>query len=67
MLYLQITDLLELLGGPSKALADGFYILTEQLTAGNHTIYFKSSLICNDPGCAEPNFAQDINYNIFAK
>ena len=43
------------------------YVLTEPLTLGNHTVHFKSSLICSDPGCAEPNFAQDINYNIVAK
>ena len=54
-------------GGPSKAVADGFYVLTEPLTTGNHTVHFKSSLICSDPGCAEPNFAQDIKYNIIAK
>jgi hypothetical protein len=54
-------------GGPSKVVADGFYILTKPITAGNHTVHFKSSLICNDPGCAEPNFAQDIKYNIIAK
>jgi hypothetical protein len=54
-------------GGPSKVVADGFYILTEPITPGNHTVHFKSSLICNDPGCAEPNFAQDIRYNIVAK
>jgi hypothetical protein len=51
-------------GGPSKVVADGFYILTEPISAGNHTVHFSSSLICNDPGCAEPNFAQDIKYNI---
>ena len=51
-------------GGLSKAVADGFYILTEPLTNGTYLIHFKSSLICPDPGCAEPNFAQDIKYNI---
>lgn len=54
-------------GGVSKAVADGFYILTEPLTKGNYSIHFKSSLICPDPGCAEPNFAQDIKYNIVAE
>ena len=54
-------------GGVSKAVADGFYILTEPLTKGNYSIHFKSSLICLDPGCAEPNFAQDIKYNIVAE
>ena len=51
-------------GGLSKVVADGFYIITEPLTKGNYSINFKSSLICLDPGCAEPNFAQDIKYNI---
>ena len=54
-------------GGNSTAVADGFYILTEPLAKGNHTIHFKSSLICSDPDCADPNFVQDINYNIIAK
>lgn len=54
-------------GGVSKAVADGFYIITEPLTKGNHTIHFKSSLICPDPDCADPNFVQDIKYNIIAE
>ena len=33
-------------GGPTKASADGLYIITEPLQRGNHTINFKSSLIC---------------------
>jgi len=54
-------------GGVSKVVADGFYIITEPLTKGNYSVHFKSSLICLDPGCAEPNFAQDIKYNIVAE
>ena len=54
-------------GGISKVVADGFYIITEPLIKGNYSIHFKSSLICLDPGCAEPNFAQDIKYNIVAE
>jgi len=54
-------------GGPSKAVADGFYILTEPLTKGNYTIHYKSSLICPDPGCVEPAFAQDVKYDIIAE
>ena len=54
-------------GGPSKVVADGFYILTEPLERGTYPIHFKSSLICSDPGCAEPNFAQDIQYTIIAE
>ena len=54
-------------GGPSKAVADGFYILTEPLPTGNHTIHFKSSLICPDPDCVDPNFVQDAQYKIISK
>jgi hypothetical protein len=54
-------------GGPSKAVADGFYILTEPLKNGTYPIHFKSSLICPDPDCSDPNFVQDITYNIIAK
>jgi hypothetical protein len=54
-------------GGLSKVVADGFYIITEPLTKGNYSVHFKSSLICLDPGCAEPNFAQDIKYTIVAE
>jgi hypothetical protein len=54
-------------GGPSQVVADGFYILTEPLTAGNHTVHFRSSLNCPDPGCVEPAFAMDVKYNIIAK
>jgi hypothetical protein len=54
-------------GGPTKAVADGYYIMTDPLSKGNHTVLYKSSLSCLDPGCAEPNFAQDIKYNIIAK
>lgn len=52
-------------GGPSKVVADGFYILTEPLPAGNHTVHFNSSLICTY--CADPNYVQDVQYVIIAK
>ena len=54
-------------GGPSQVVADGFYILTEPLAAGNHTVHFRSSLSCPDVGCIEPAFAQDVKYNIIAE
>ena len=54
-------------GGNTTASADGFYVVTEPLSKGNHTINFRSSLICSDPDCADPNFAQDITYNIIAE
>ena len=53
-------------GGNSTAVADGYYIITEPLAKGNHTIHFKSSLICLE-GCTEAAFAQDIKYNIIAE
>jgi hypothetical protein len=54
-------------GGNSTVVADGFYVLTEPLAKGNHTIHFKSSLICSDPDCGDPNFVQDINYIIISE
>lgn len=45
--------------GPSKAVADGYYVITEPLEKGNHTIVYKSSLSLP--------FAQDITYNIIAE
>ena len=54
-------------GGPSKAVADGFYIITKPLAKGTYPIHFKSSLLCQEADCSEPNFAQDIKYNIIAQ
>jgi hypothetical protein len=54
-------------GGPTKAHADGFYIITEPLQKGNYTVHYKSSLSCLDPNCAEPNFAEDIKNNIIVE
>ena len=54
-------------GGLSKTVADGFYILTEPLSKGNYTVHYKSSLICAEPDCADPNFVQDIKYNIIVE
>ena len=54
-------------GGPSQVVADGWYIVTEPLTPGNHTVHFKSSLSCPDVGCIEPAFAMDVKTNIIAK
>jgi hypothetical protein len=32
----------------------------------NHIIHFKSSLICPDPDCADPNFVQGVQYRIIS-
>jgi hypothetical protein len=50
--------------GSSKAVADGYYVITPPLAKGPHTIQFKSILICPGTGCAQPNFAQDVKYNL---
>lgn len=50
--------------GPSKAAADGYYVITEPLKKGNYTIAYSSSLICPTVDCIQPNFAQDIAYVI---
>ena len=53
--------------GPSKSVADGYYVITEPLTKGNYTIVYKSSLLCAAVDCAAPNFVQDVTYNIIAE
>ena len=45
--------------GPSKAVADGYYVITEPLERGNYTIIYRSTLSLP--------FAQDIKYNIIAE
>lgn len=53
--------------GISKAVGDGYYVITEPLAKGTYTIKYKSSLICPGTDCLEPNFAQDITYTIIAQ
>jgi hypothetical protein len=53
--------------GTSKAVADGYYIITKPIDKGNYTIQYKSSLMCLSIDCLEPNFAQDIKYDIIVK
>jgi hypothetical protein len=50
--------------GPSKAAADGYYVITEPLKKGNYTIAYSASLISPTAEGTEPNFAQDIAYVI---
>jgi hypothetical protein len=54
-------------GGPTIAAGDGFYIMTEPLAKGTYLVHYKSSLICTQPDCVDPNFAQDITYTIIAQ
>jgi hypothetical protein len=53
--------------GNSKSVADGYYVITEPLPKGTHTIQYKSSLICAGTDCVEPNFAQDVAYKIIVE
>ena len=53
-------------GGNTTVVADGWYIITEPVAKGNHTIYFKSSLL-PDPTTGAEGYATDIKYNIIAK
>jgi hypothetical protein len=53
--------------GNSSAVADGYYVITEPLEKGNYVITYKSSLICPGVDCLQPNFAQDINYNLIVE
>ena len=50
--------------GNSKAVADGYYVITDPLPKGNYTVTYKSSLICPGTDCLQPNFAQDLNYKL---
>ena len=53
--------------GISKAVADGYYVITEPLENGNYTILSNSSLICPEMDCIQPNFAQDIKDRLIVK
>jgi hypothetical protein len=54
-------------GGPTRAVADGFYVMTEPLAKGTYPIHIKASLICLQLDCVDPNFAKDITYTIIAQ
>jgi hypothetical protein len=53
--------------GNSKAVADGYYVITEPLAKGTYKIHYASSLICPGTGCLQPNFAQDVKYTIIVQ
>jgi hypothetical protein len=50
--------------GPSKAVADGYYLLTEPLSKGNYTIHYKGAL--GNP-LEGTNFQHDITYRLIVK
>ena len=51
--------------GKTDAAADGYYIITEPIPKGSHTIHFKSSMLPDQNG--EGAYATDITYKINAK
>ena len=53
--------------GPTKAVADGYHLITEPLTKGNYTIIYKSSILCMGVDCTEQSFAHDITYKLIVK
>ena len=53
--------------GISKAVADGYYVITEPLAKGTYNIHYASSLICPGTDCLQPNFAQDVKYTIIVQ
>lgn len=50
--------------GPSKAVADGYHVITETLPRGTYTLNFKGSLICPGTECLAPNFAEDVKFTL---
>jgi hypothetical protein len=50
--------------GPSKAVADGYHVITEKLPVGTYTINYKGSLICPGTECLAPNFAEDVTFTL---
>ena len=53
--------------GPSKAVADGYYVITSPLAPGNYTVITKGSLVCLEPDCLEPAYATEVKYNLIVK
>jgi hypothetical protein len=53
--------------GPSKAVADGYYVITSPLSPGNYTIVTKGSLVCLEPDCLEPAYATEVKYNVIVE
>jgi hypothetical protein len=53
--------------GPSVAVADGYYVITEPLSPGNYVIDIKGSLACLNPDCLEPTYTGEIRYNLIVQ
>lgn len=55
--------------GPSKAIADGHFVIVKPLSPGKHKIWWTSSLGClkGEGECMEEFFFQDVTYDILVK
>jgi len=53
--------------GKSKAVADGFYIITEPLEKGTYNVVFKGTIFCELADCLDITFAQDMNYKLIVE
>jgi hypothetical protein len=53
--------------GPSKVVADGFYIITEPLQKGIYDIVFKGSIFCDIADCLDITFAQDMRFKLIVE
>ena len=52
--------------GPSKAVADGYYVITEPLPKGTYSIHYKGTI--TDPTSTPPiNYSPDIKYTLIVK
>jgi hypothetical protein len=50
--------------GPSKVVADGYYVITEPLSKGNYTLETKTSLACLEADCTAPTFVGENKYHL---
>ena len=54
--------------GPCNAVAGGRYVWTEPLSSNEkHKVQFKGYLKCNGSSCIDPEYIEDITYNITVK
>jgi len=53
--------------GPSKAVADGYYVITKPLSPGAYNIEFSGSIACLGADCVEPSFITHNIYNLVVK
>ena len=53
--------------GASKAVADGYYVITHPLEKGNYTITYTSALKNPEAKSTEPTFDQDITYKLIVE